>query len=145
MTALVTRVGGTATAAKLLARLVVEHGELVFHHTGNRDGSAPTCYPLREFQIAAGDVLLGQVHGTPFFVGAAQFEYWKHAHLTVDVVPRRVSSFSLEAPRGVRFIVRSRELSGVERALLEGAGPPPAGPEALLTLGARGGLWRQKT
>ena len=37
-----------------------------------------------------------------------QFEYWKHTHLTVDVVPGRGSGFSLEAPEGVRFLIRSR-------------------------------------
>ncbi len=39
-----------------------------------------------------------------------QFEYWKHAHLTIDVVPGRGSGFSLEVPEGVRFLTRSRLL-----------------------------------
>ena len=38
----------------------------------------------------------------------AQFEYWKHTHLTIDVVPGRGSGFSVEAPEGVRFLIRSR-------------------------------------
>jgi uncharacterized protein (DUF779 family) len=43
---------------------------------------------------------------------AAQFEYWSHTHLTIDVVPGRGSGFSLEAPMGLRFLVRSRLLNG---------------------------------
>jgi uncharacterized protein (DUF779 family) len=33
---------------------------------------------------------------------------WRHTRLTVDVVPGRGSGFSLEAPEGVRFLIRSR-------------------------------------
>lgn len=41
-------------------------------------------------------------------MSANQFEYWKHTHLTVDVVKGRGSGFSVEAPEGVRFLIRSR-------------------------------------
>ncbi|HWJ11776.1 MAG TPA: DUF779 domain-containing protein [Nocardioides sp.] len=44
----------------------------------------------------------------------AQFEYWSHTHLTIDVVTGRGAGFSLEAPRGVRFLVRSRLLTEAE-------------------------------
>jgi uncharacterized protein (DUF779 family) len=37
-----------------------------------------------------------------------QFEYWKHTHLTIDVVPGRGAGFSVEAPEGLRFLIRSR-------------------------------------
>jgi hypothetical protein len=37
-----------------------------------------------------------------------QFEYWKHTHLTIDVIPGRGASFSLEIPLGVRFLTKSR-------------------------------------
>jgi len=47
---------------------------------------------------------------------AAQYEYWKHTHLTVDVVPGRGSGFSVEAPEGVRFLIRSRLLTEAELA-----------------------------
>ena len=36
-----------------------------------------------------------------------QFNYWSHTHLTVDVVPGRGSGFSVEAPEGKRFLIRS--------------------------------------
>ena len=56
-----------------------------------------------------------------FYMSASQFEYWKHTHLTVDVVTGRGSGFSVEAPEGVRFIIRSRLFSDDEWRALEGA------------------------
>src|SRR5271169_3104981 len=104
-----TRVEITDEARKVLAALKAENGELMFHQSGGCcDGSSPMCYPSREFRIGERDVLLGMVAGVPFYIGAQQFEYWKHTHLTVDVVPGRGSGFSLEAPEGVRFLTRSR-------------------------------------
>ena len=50
---------------------------------------------------------------------APQFEYWQHTHLTIDVVPGRGGGFSLEAPRGVRFLTRSRVFSDEEVRELE--------------------------
>jgi hypothetical protein len=46
--------------------------------------------------------------------GEFQYECWKHTHLTVDVVPGRGSGFSVEAPEGVRFLIRSRLLTEEE-------------------------------
>jgi uncharacterized protein (DUF779 family) len=49
-----------------------------------------------------------------------QFEYWQHTELTIDVVPGRGASFSLEIPLGVRFVTKSRVFSLAEtRALIE--------------------------
>ena len=53
-----------------------------------------------------------------FWMSAAQFSRWRHTHLTVDVVPGRGSGFSLEAPEGVRFLIRSRLLTQAENAAL---------------------------
>lgn len=47
-----------------------------------------------------------------------QFACWKHTHLTIDVVPGRGPGFSLEAPRGVRFLIRSRLLTDAGSAWL---------------------------
>jgi uncharacterized protein (DUF779 family) len=113
------RVSVTAEAATLIQSLQREHGGLLFHQSGGCcDGSAPMCYPAGEFQIGDGDVLLGEIQGCPVYMGAAQFEYWRHTHLTIDVVPGRGSGFSLEAPSGVRFLTRSRLLTESELAEL---------------------------
>src|SRR6478735_1374528 len=122
------RVALTDDAAALLARLRAVHGELMFHQSGGCcDGSSPMCFPQGEFVTSDADVHLGDLAVTPTGAGAAdaaftvpvwmsrnQFEYWKHTHLTIDVVPGRGGGFSLESPEGVRFLIRSRLLSDQE-------------------------------
>jgi uncharacterized protein len=123
------RVEATEAAAALLRELQSENGPLLFHQSGGCcDGSAPMCYPRKEFRIGQRDVLLGTICDVPFYMGAAQFEYWKHTHLTIDVVPGRGSGFSLEAPRGVRFLTRSRVFEENELLALDAEGPPHQGP-----------------
>lgn len=120
------RVDVTPEAAALIRRLRDRHGPLMFHQSGGCcDGSAPMCFPQGEFLVGPGDVHLGEIEGCPFYMGAAQFEYWRHTHLTIDVVPGRGAGFSLEAPEGVRFLTRSRLLTDEEVAdLAAGAGEP---------------------
>jgi len=125
------RVAVTPAAAELLASLEREHGPLMFHQSGGCcDGSAPMCFPAREFKVGQRDVFLGLVAGCEFYMGAAQFEYWKHTHLTIDVVPGRGSGFSVEAPRGVRFLIRSRIFSDEEYGHLTSEGEPRRGPQS---------------
>lgn len=113
----VRRVDVTGEAAELLRRLTREHGDLMFHQSGGCcDGSSPMCYPDGDLLIGDADVHLGDLdvgltRAVPVYMSAAQYEYWKHTHLTIDVVPGRGSGFSLEAPRGVRFLIRSRLLA----------------------------------
>ncbi|WP_410581317.1 DUF779 domain-containing protein [Amycolatopsis sp. lyj-108] len=120
------RVGLTPAAADLLRRLVSRRGPVMFHQSGGCcDGSAPMCYPAGEFRTGAADVHLGDlsvegIADVPVWMSGPQFEYWKHTHLTIDVVPGRGSGFSLEAPEGVRFLVRSRLFSDEESAELNG-------------------------
>jgi len=111
----------TDEAAQLLRRLTGIHGPLMFHQSGGCcDGSAPMCYPVGEFMTGDSDVKLGEliVDGVEkpieFWMSTAQYEYWKHTHLTVDVVKGRGSGFSVEAPEGVRFLIRSRLMTQPE-------------------------------
>ncbi|GAA0657940.1 DUF779 domain-containing protein [Streptomyces thermocarboxydovorans] len=126
-----TRVELTQAAADLVNRLKGMHGPLMFHQSGGCcDGSAPMCYPRGEFRVGACDVLLGHVAGdTPFWMSADQYAYWRHTHLTVDVVPGRGSGFSLEAPEGVRFLLRSRVLTDEEFQRAEAEPPLPTGAD----------------
>lgn len=99
----------TSEAEKVVNQLQKEHGELMFHQSGGCcDGSQPMCFPKGEFRISDSDVLLGEIAGCGFYMSRDQFEYWQHTQLTIDVVPGRGASFSLEIPLGVRFITRSR-------------------------------------
>jgi uncharacterized protein (DUF779 family) len=63
--------------------------------------------------------LLGRVDDCPVYIGAAQWELWKHTALIIDAVPGRGAGFSLEAPEGFRFLTRSKVLSPEELAELE--------------------------
>ncbi|MFF0458145.1 DUF779 domain-containing protein [Nocardia africana] len=128
-----TRVDLTEAAQTLLDNLIRQHGPVMFHQSGGCcDGSAPMCFPRGEFRVGASDVLLGRVGAdTPFWMSADQYEYWKHTFLTVDVVSGRGSGFSLEAPEGVRFLIRSRLLTDDEVAELDSEPPPLTGADAM--------------
>lgn len=128
-TGLPPRVLVSDAAQAWIVRLAQVHGPLMFHQSGGCcDGSAPMCFPRGEFRVGAQDVLLGTVCGdTPVWIGAAQFAYWRHTQITIDVVEGRGAGMSLEAPEGIRFIVRSRVFDDAEAAALERFGEPVRG------------------
>lgn len=120
MTAKVARVVATPAALELIESLKAQHGDLMFHQSGGCcDGSSPMCYQLGEFRVGGQDVLLGEIGSCPFYMGAAQFEYWQHTQLIIDVVPGRGGMFSLEGPEGKRFLTRSRLYSDEEWVALQ--------------------------
>lgn len=117
---MVKRVLITPEAEKVVRQLQEEYGELMFHQSGGCcDGSQPMCFPKGEFKTGTSDVLVGDIAGCEFWMSRDQFEYWQHTQLTVDITPGRGSSFSLEIPLGLRFIIRSRLFSGAEAENLE--------------------------
>jgi uncharacterized protein (DUF779 family) len=119
---MVERVVATEKAVDLIARLKETHGALLLHQSGGCcDGSSPMCFPLAEFRTGPSDVLLGEIAGCPVYIGAAQFELWRHTQLIIDVVPGRGAGFSVEAPEGLRFLTRGRVFSEAELASLRGA------------------------
>jgi uncharacterized protein (DUF779 family) len=122
---MVARVLLTEKAETLIAQLKLQHGPLMFHQSGGCcDGSTPMCFKAGEFRVSAQDVLLGEIAGCEFYIGASQFEYWQHTQLIIDVVPGRGAGFTLEAPEGVRFLTRSRVFTDEGVAELESVGPP---------------------
>lgn len=119
------RVAITGEAAALLRTLREDHGQpLMFHQSGGCcDGSAPMCYTQGTFMTGPADVLLGELEpGTPepvpVWISRAQFDYWSHTHITIDVTEGRGAGFSIEGPTGHRFIVRSRLFTDEEAAEL---------------------------
>ena len=128
---MVERVLITEEAAKVLRALQESHGDLLFHQSGGCcDGSAPMCYPAREFRVGGRDVLLGSIEGCPFYIGADQFEHWQHTQLIIDVVTGRGAGFSVEAPLGVRFLTRSRVFTDEERSALQPSDVEPVSSRA---------------
>jgi uncharacterized protein len=116
---MVPRVIATEAALSLIDMLLAKHGPLMFHQSGGCcDGSSPMCYPRGDFLVGDQDILLGEIGGQPFYIGAAQYEYWQHTQIIIDVVPGRGGMFSLEGSEGKRFLSRSRLFSDEEWACL---------------------------
>lgn len=115
------RVTATDAALQLIAELCRDHGPVLFHQSGGCcDGSSPMCYAVGDFMISDADVLLGEIGGASFYMSAAQFDYWRHTQLIIDVVPGRGGMFSLENGREKRFLTRSRLFTDAEAAALTG-------------------------
>jgi len=109
------RVSITPEAQQIIDVLRQQHGPLMFHQSGGCcDGSQPMCFTDGDFKTGDSDILLGYVHDCPFYMSRDQYAYWQHTHLTLDVVRGRGSSFSLEIPLGVRFLIRSRLFTEAE-------------------------------
>ena len=109
------QVTATAGTLDLIDRIVAQHGPVMFHQSGGCcDGSAPMCYPAGDLLVGDQDKLLGHIGGMPFYIGAPQFEYWKHTQLIIDVVPGRGGMFSLEGSLGLRFLTRSQLFTDAE-------------------------------
>jgi uncharacterized protein (DUF779 family) len=121
----ISRIAVSDAAAALLVQLRESHGQpLMFHQSGGCcDGSAPMCFTQGTFITGPSDVLLGQLEpGTPepvpVWISQAQFQYWSHTHITIDVAPGRGAGFSIEGPTGQRFIIRSRLFTDEETEAL---------------------------
>ena len=106
-------------AKAVVKQLKDRFGELMFHQSGGCcDGSQPMCFEKGDFKIGESDVCLGMIENTEFWMSKDQQKYWQYTQLTIDVVPGRGSSFSLEIPMGLRFITKSRLFTDEERANL---------------------------
>ena len=92
---MVEKVIATAAAVELIELLKSKHGPgLMFHQSGGCcDNSAANCYLLGELTIGAGDVYLGDIGGCPFYIGKAQYEYWRHTQLIIDVIEGHGGTF----------------------------------------------------
>ena len=111
------RVVFTPPAAALVRALKSARGPLIFHLSGGCcEGSAPMCFRGSDFRPGSQDVLLGEIEGCPFYVGAAQSEYWAPYQIIVDVTEGGGDSFSIEAADGVRFVALSRPLADEMRS-----------------------------
>jgi uncharacterized protein (DUF779 family) len=118
----IARVTATPAALDFLAGIRREHGPLMFFQSGGCcDGSAPMCYGAGDFNLSDTDVYLGNLDGTPFYMGLEQFEYWQHTQLIIDVVDGNGGMFSLDNGTGKRFLTRSRLFTDEELAVLNSA------------------------
>jgi len=105
------QVTATASALQLIDTLRSRHGPVLFHQSGGCcDGSSPMCFPEGEFIVGDADVHLGEIGGQPFYMSLAQYAYWRHTRLVIDVVAGQGGMFSLDNGTGQRFLTRSHLL-----------------------------------
>lgn len=114
------RIAVTNKASEIIHKLQETYGELMFHQSGGCcEGSYPHCFEKGGFLVGSNDICIGEIEGCKFYMAADQFEYWKHTHLTLDVITGRAASFSLESTLDMGFIIQSRLFTAEELSNLE--------------------------
>ena len=104
----VTFITATPRATAVLRQLLDEHGPLaMFQSGGCCDGSLPLCLLADDMAPGAGDMLLGDVAGVPFYIDADQFHRWREPKFVLDVVSGAPEGFSLGLP-DAHFVTRSQ-------------------------------------
>ncbi|HEX7755587.1 MAG TPA: DUF779 domain-containing protein [Niabella sp.] len=113
---MISRLDATDKAIALIRQLKETHGELMFYQAGGCcEGTQPQCFEKGGFYLRMNDVCIGTLEGCDFWVDKDLFEYWKHAHFTLDVLDGfGVGGFSLETPLGKTFKVHYRLFTGEE-------------------------------
>jgi uncharacterized protein len=103
-----TGLSATATALAKLAALRERHGALLLYQSaGCCDGSSPLCLPRGELLVGPGDLCLGELDGTPFYVDAELYERWGRPGFLLDLAPGSSDVFSLETADDVHFVTRA--------------------------------------
>jgi len=117
----ISRLDATKNALDVIALLKEKFGDLMFYQAGGCcEGTQPQCFEKGVFYLRTGDVCIGQIVGFDFWLDKDLFEYWKHAHFTLDVMDGiGAGGFSLETPMGKTFIVKYRIFEEDEISNLE--------------------------
>ena len=103
------RIDATPAARQAIARLrAARGGPVMFVQSGGCcAGSTPMCFPAGEFLVGDGDLLLGDIDGSPFYIDANLDTAWGGQHFVLDVAAGPAEGFSLSAGPGLHFVVRS--------------------------------------
>lgn len=114
------RLEATEKALLLIEMLREKFGDLMFYQAGGCcEGTQPQCFEKGGFYLRYGDVCIGEVAGFEFWVDKDLFQYWKHAHFTLDVTDGiGAGGFSLETPYGKTFVIHYRLFTEAEVAAL---------------------------
>jgi uncharacterized protein (DUF779 family) len=116
----INRLEATEKALALIEMLHEKFGDLMFYQAGGCcEGTQPQCFEKGGFYLRYGDVCIGEVAGFEFWVDKDLFEYWKHAHFTLDVTDGiGAGGFSLETPYGKTFVIQYRLFTEEEVGVL---------------------------
>ncbi len=100
------RITATPAARTAISRLCAGRGApVMFVQSGGCcAGSTPMCLPEGELIVGAGDVLLGEIDGCPFYIDDALDAAWRRGTHVLDVAPGEPEGFSLPAGDGLRFV-----------------------------------------
>ena len=115
------RLEATEKALELIQMLHEKFGDLMFYQAGGCcEGSQPQWFEKGGFYLRYEDVCIGTINGFEFWLDKDLFEYWKHAHFTLDVTDAiGAGGFSLETPYGKTFVVKYRLFTEEESQNLE--------------------------
>lgn len=121
------RVAATDRARNALRDLIEQHGPVLLYLSENSvDDRSPHWLLIRDFRAREGDVLLGRLAWhTEFWMSAAHYPAYERKHITVDVPDEPDPAGPPVPAGGVRFRLRTRQLSAAETAALDAA--PRAG------------------
>ena len=102
------RVTATPAALQLIKRLIEKHGPVAFLQPGDCSDWAPAmCLTKAELLPSPGDVKLGEIGGSPFYVDREQYDRSDRPVLMIDVAAGAAGEFALEGLEEVHFVTRS--------------------------------------
>lgn len=118
---MIKRITATEKAIELIKILQEKHGDLMFYQAGGCcEGTQPQCFEKGGFYQRLGDVCIGTIENTAFWIDKYLFEYWKHAHFSLDVIDGfGAGGFSLETPLKKTFQIKYRIFTKEEEDSLE--------------------------
>lgn len=100
----------TQNALNVIEMLTAKFGPLMFYQAGGCcEGTQPQCFEKGGFYLRNGDVCIGTIAGHEFWLDKDLFQYWKHAHFTLDCMDGiGAGGFSLETPYNKTFVFKYR-------------------------------------
>ena len=103
------RIIATEAAREAVRRLRAARGPLMFvQSAGCCAGTVPMCFPAGEFLTGPGDLMLGSIEGSPFYIDRRLYEAWHPGQLILDIAPGQPEGFSLPAGEAQHFITRTK-------------------------------------